>query len=160
MFFATDLDTVTHGIQLAVAPVFLLTAVAGMIGTVAGRLARIIDRARVLETRIDASPPECPMTAEFDELQQLRNRGRLVNACIALLTFCAILIGLTIMALFLGETTEMQIFRIATVLFLSGVSFFLLALLCFLTETVIATRVLTFARQRATPSNTSHAPQG
>ena len=37
MFFATNLDTVTHGIQLAVAPVFLLTAVAGMIGSVAGR---------------------------------------------------------------------------------------------------------------------------
>ena len=58
MFFASNLDTVSHGIQLAVAPVFLLTAVAAMIGTVAGRLARIIDRARVLETRIDASPAD------------------------------------------------------------------------------------------------------
>jgi hypothetical protein len=145
MFFATDLDTVTHGIQLAVAPVFLLTAVAGMIGSVAGRLARIIDRARVLEGRIDANA-SLPMISEFAELAQLRARGRLVNACIALLTFCAILIGLTIMALFLGETTELQIFRIATVLFLSGVSFFLLALLCFLAETVIATRVLKFRR--------------
>jgi hypothetical protein len=145
MFFASDINTVTHGIQLAVAPVFLLTAVAGMIGSVAGRLARIIDRARVLEGRIDASP-NLAMLAEFAELAQLRARGRLVNACIALLTFCAILIGLTIMALFLGETTEMQIFRIATVLFLAGVSFFLLALLCFLAETVIATRVLKFRR--------------
>ncbi len=148
MFFATDLDTVTHGIQLAVAPVFLLTAVAGMIGSVAGRLARIIDRARVLETRVDASPDSAPMAAELEELRQLRKRGRLVNACIALLTFCAILIGLTIMALFLGETTELQIFRIATVLFLSGVTCFLLALLCFLTETLIATRVLRFGRRK------------
>ncbi|NCN70123.1 MAG: DUF2721 domain-containing protein [Rhodoferax sp.] len=148
MFFATDLDTVTHGIQLAVAPVFLLTAVAGMIGSVAGRLARIIDRARVLETQVNSSPDNAPMTAELEELRQLRKRGRLVNACIALLTFCAILIGLTIMALFLGETTEMQIFRIATVLFLSGVTCFLLALLCFLTETVIATRVLRFGRRK------------
>lgn len=158
MFFATDLDTVTHGIQLAVAPVFLLTAVAGMIGTVAGRLARIIDRARVLENRIDASPHDQPMTADFEELQQLRNRGKLVNASIALLTFCAILIGLTIMALFLGETTEMQIFRIATVLFLSGVSCFLMALLCFLTETLIATRVLKFRRGKASLANESPRP--
>jgi MFS family permease len=145
MFLTTDLATVTHGIQLAVAPVFLLTAVAGMIGSVAGRLARIIDRARVLEGRIDANPTE-PMSAAFAELAQLRIRGRLVNACIALLTFCAILIGLTIVALFLGETTEMQIFRIAAGLFLSGVSCFLMALLCFLAETVIATRVLKFRR--------------
>ena len=151
MFFATDLDTVTHGIQLAVAPVFLLTAVAGMIGSVAGRLARIIDRARVLEDRIDAAPNADPMTSAFHELKQLRLRGALVNGCIALLTFCAILIGLTIMALFLGETTEWQIFRIATILFLSGVTCFLLALLCFLTETLIATRILKFGRKLPGP---------
>ena len=148
MFFATDLDTVTHGIQLAVAPVFLLTAVAGMIGTVAGRLARIIDRARVLEDRIDAAPDDNPMDIAFSELKQLRLRGALVNACIALLTFCAIFIGLTIVALFLGETTEMQIFRVATILFLAGVVCFLLALLGFLTETLIATRVLKFRRRK------------
>ena len=77
MFFASDLDTVTHGIQLAVAPVFLLTAVAGMIGSVAGRLARIIDRARVLESRIDASPDENPMEVEFKELGHLALGQRL-----------------------------------------------------------------------------------
>jgi uncharacterized membrane protein YbhN (UPF0104 family) len=148
MFFALDLDTVTHGIQLAVAPVFLLTAVSGMIGTVAGRLARIIDRARLLEDRIEAAPQDDPMVVAFDELKRLRTRGRLVNACIALLTFCAILIGLTIVALFIGETTEVQIFRLATISFLSGVSCFLLALLCFLTETVLATRLLKFGRPR------------
>jgi hypothetical protein len=149
MFFATDLDTVTHGIQLAVAPVFLLTAVAAMIGTVAGRLARIIDRARLLEDRIDAAPESDPMTHAFNELKQLRLRGALVNACIALLTGCAIFIGLTIVALFLGETTEIQIFRVATILFLAGVVFFLLALMGFLTETLIATRVLKFGRSHA-----------
>lgn len=147
MFFATDLDTVSHGIQLAVAPVFLLTAVAGMIGTVAGRLARIIDRARIIEERIDAANASDPMTHAFAELKQLRLRGALVNTCIALLTFCALMIGLTIMALFLGETTEWQIFRIATLFFLAGVSCFLLALLCFLSETLIATRILKFGRK-------------
>lgn len=147
MFFAVDLDTVTHGIQLAVAPVFLLTAVSGMIGTVAGRLARIIDRARLLEDRIEAAPNK-PMLAAYDELKRLRARGRLVNICIALLTFCAIFIGLTIVALFLGETTEMQILRLATISFLAGVSCFLLALLCFLTETLLATRLLKFGKPK------------
>ena len=148
MFFASDLDTVTHGIQLAVAPVFLLTAVAAMIGTVAGRLARIIDRARLLEDRIEAAPAGNSMTAAYDELRLLRLRGGLVNACIALLTFCAILIGLTIVALFIGETTEMQILRLATISFLSSVTFFLLALLCFLTETLLSTRMLKFGQPK------------
>jgi len=147
MFFATDLNTVTHGIQLAVAPVFLLTAVAGMIGTVAGRLARIIDRARILEERIDAAPSSDLMESSFTELRRLQKRGRLANLSIALLTFCAIFIGLTIVALFIGETTELQIFRLATISFLSGVVCFLLALLGFLTETLLATRVLKFRRK-------------
>ncbi|APW47532.1 DUF2721 domain-containing protein [Rhodoferax antarcticus] len=144
MFFATDLQSVSHGIQLAVAPVFLLTAVAGMIGTAAGRLARIIDRARVLEAQVDKSPKSDPMTLTFKELKLLRQRGALVNSCIALLTFCGIMIGLTIMALFLGETAEINVFRLASILFLLGVTLFLLALLCFFVETVMATRVLKF----------------
>ncbi|OQW87167.1 MAG: hypothetical protein BWK72_14495 [Rhodoferax ferrireducens] len=144
MFFATDLQAVSHGIQLAVAPVFLLTAVAGMIGTAAGRLARIIDRARALEAQIDSAPASDPMTLAFKELKLLRQRGALVNSCIALLTFCGIMIGLTIMALFLGETAEVNIFRVATILFLLGVTLFLAALLLFLVETVIATRILKF----------------
>jgi hypothetical protein len=148
MFFATDITTVSHGIQLAVAPVFVLTAVSAMIGTVAGRLGRIIDRARLVEGRIEAAPDADPMTAAYKELAGLRLRARLANLCIALLTFCAILIGLTIVALFLGETTELQIFRFATLFFLSGVICFLLALLCFLTETLLATRILNFGKAR------------
>ena len=47
MNFAPDLAAITHAIQLAVAPVFLLTAVSGIVAAVAGRLGRIIDRARL-----------------------------------------------------------------------------------------------------------------
>ena len=147
MFFAEDLSAVTHGIQLAVAPVFLLTAVSGMIGTVAGRLARIIDRARVLEARVASAVESDPaMASAYEELRTLRQRGWLVNGSIALLTFCAMLIGLTIVMLFLGETAQLNILRLATVSFLAGVSCFILALLCFLTETVLATRILKFGR--------------
>jgi hypothetical protein len=147
MNFAPDLATVTHGIQLAVAPVFLLTAVSGMIGAVAGRLARIIDRARFLENRLDTGDvEEARASRMYGELQQLRRRGWLVNGCLALLTFCAILIGSTIVLLFLGETSELPIFKIATVCFLAGVVCFLSALVCFLAETLLATHLLKFAQ--------------
>jgi hypothetical protein len=147
MFFSVDSSTITHGIQLAVAPVFLLTAVASMIGAVAGRLARIVDRARVLEERLeDAGGAGQTMTKAMEELHRLRQRGALANGCIALLTFCAILIGLTIMTLFLGETTELDFYRLAIYCFLGGVICFLLALLCFLTETMLATRMLKFGK--------------
>lgn len=146
MNFATDLAGVTHGIQLAVAPVFLLTAVSGMIGAVAGRLARIIDRARFLEARLETGTVEPARAVRmYDELRRLRHRGWLVNGSLALLTFCAFLIGTTIILLFLGETSELPIFKIATVCFLAGVVSFLAALVCFLAETLFSTHLLKFA---------------
>lgn len=142
--FNIDTTAITHGIQLAVAPVFLLTAVAGMIGAVAGRLARIIDRARLVEERALASSDAALVDRAVRELQQLRIRGKLANGCIALLTMCGVLIGLTIIALFLRETASVQVSGWAVAGFLSGVVCFLAALLCFLAETVLATRILDF----------------
>jgi hypothetical protein len=136
--------TITHGIQLAVAPVFLLTAVSGMIGAVAGRLARIIDRARTVEDRSRDSADAQWLERAARELERLRVRGKLANGCIALLTACAFLIGLTIIVLFLGETSGIQISRWAIGGFLAGVASFLAALLCFLAETFLAIHTLDF----------------
>jgi hypothetical protein len=139
-----DTTSITHGIQLAVAPVFLLTAVSGMIGAVAGRLARIIDRARLVEDRARESTDAAFLDRAEAELGELRQRGRLANGCIALLTTCAFLIGMTILVLFLGETTTVRVNVVAVGSFLLGVACFLLALLCFLAETYVATRLLNF----------------
>ena len=147
MALFVETGTVTHGIQLAVAPVFLLTAVSGLIGAVAGRLSRIIDRGRVLEEklRLHADPELAPLWQ--DELKMLRRRGLLANGSIGLLTLCAFMIGLTIVLLFLGETTVFQIERLAIYGFLAGVLCFMSALSCFFTETLLATRVLRFGRR-------------
>lgn len=141
-----DPSAVTHGIQLAIAPVFLLTAVSGMISAVAGRLARIIDRARVLEERLTEMPGADTAQRMHRELASLRRRGLLANGAIGLLTLCAFMIGLTIIVLFLGETTAFQVDRVAVIGFLAGVVCFLLALACFLAETMLATRLLNFSQ--------------
>lgn len=149
MNFASDLQAVTSGIQLALAPVFLLTAVSGMIAAVAGRLGRVIDRARNVENQLESGNiEEARASRLYDELRELRRRGWLGNICVALLTFCAILIGTTIILLFLGETAELQLFKIVTVCFLLGVVFFQLALLCFLLESMLATRLLSFTQAK------------
>ncbi|HSV44383.1 MAG TPA: DUF2721 domain-containing protein [Ramlibacter sp.] len=160
MAIPTDPGAVTHGIQLAIAPVFLLTAVSGMIAAVAGRLARIIDRARKVEEKALASTDAAVLERARRELTELRQRGRLANGCIALLTSCAFLIGLTIIVLFLGETTSFQANRLAVGSFMSGVLCFLLALLCFLAETVMATRILDFSVLSVPPPSAAAADDG
>ena len=120
----------------------------GLLGVVANRLARIIDRARLLEDRIGGAASSMEADAAYLELGQLRTRGLLANGSIGLLTLCAFLIGVTIVVLFLGETIDFQMLRISMISFLAGVVCFLLALLCFMVETWIATRLLNFGRPR------------
>ena len=141
---------VLQAIQLAVAPVFMLTAVAAMISTTATRLARIVDRARQLDERLDerleSSPLRNPEAIHW-ELKRLKLRGRICNGSIALLTVCGVLIGATVMALFLGETSLPLSERVVPWTFLFAVGAFVMALLLFLMETWLATHVLRFAKR-------------
>lgn len=140
-----DPSSVTHSVQLAVAPVFFLTAVAGMISAVAGRLARIIDRARVMEERVRSSTDEEFIDRGLRELNYLRTRGRIANWSIGLLTLCGFLIGLTIVFLFVGQAwVAEQGNQVAVFSFLAGVVSFIAALGCFMWETVLATDLLNF----------------
>lgn len=101
-----DLGDVSHTIQLAIAPVFLLTGVATTLTVLTNRLARIIDRTRVLEDRFDAkliTDPEKPRA----ELIALYQRTHLINRAITLSTTCALLVCLTIATLFMGNALSL-----------------------------------------------------
>lgn len=142
-----ELSGVAHSVQLSLAPVFFLTAVAGMIAVVAGRLARIIDRARTVEQILQRSTMQAEAERALRELQYLRSRGHLSNVSIGLLTLCGFLIGLTIMLLFVGEEWGVGAQRVAVFCFLAGVVSFICALAGFLWETVLATQLLDFRVQ-------------
>jgi Protein of unknown function (DUF2721) len=137
--------SVLHAIQLAVAPIFMLAAVAAMIGTVATRLARIIDRARELEERLESAAAKNP-DAAYWELDRLKLRGRICNWSVGLLAVCGMLIGATVMVLFVGETSLPRTELIVPWTFLGAVGAFVLALLLFLTETLLATHALRFGK--------------
>jgi hypothetical protein len=138
-----DASAVNHGIQLAIAPVFMLTAVAALIGALAQRLSRIIDRARYLEERLDTGAIARRDMAIW-ELERLKLRGRVVNWSVGLLTLSATLIAATVMALFIGETSSPRTELLVPWSFLGGVASFVLALLSFLVETLLATHALDF----------------
>src|ERR1035437_818080 len=102
------LEEISHIINLAIAPVFLLTGVGTNLMVLTNRLARIIDRSRVLEDRL-------PSVGESDqakcriELQTLYGRAHLINRAITLSTTCALLICLVIAALFLGDALNLAL---------------------------------------------------
>ncbi len=140
MFPDPSVSAVAQVIQLAVAPVFLLTGVAATLGVLANRLARIIDRARVLEARRDSVSGDA--SAIVNDLRHLSDRARLVYRAIALLVFSALLVGFVIISLFLGVFLSVEMGGVIAVLFISAMITFIAALMVFLREVFVATRGL------------------
>ena len=141
---ASGITDVAHSIQLAVAPVFLLTGVGTMLGVLTNRLARIIDRARTLERTL----PElsaAAVTEAHAELEVLSRRARLIHRAITLSTSCALLICLVIVSLFAGVALGQDLSRLIVLLFTAALAAFVGGLLSFLLEIRAATGTLHFA---------------
>jgi predicted MFS family arabinose efflux permease len=147
----TDMQTsgitdIAHSIQLAVAPVFLLSAVAGTLAVLTSRLARIIDRARLLETALPEAPPSRATEAR-EELRVLSRRARLIHRAITMSTACALSICLVIVALFVGTALGRDLSRVIVVLFVVGLCAFIGAFVAFLFEIRSATSSLHFGKE-------------
>lgn len=136
--------TIAHVIQLAIAPVFLLSGVGTLLIVLTNRLGRIIDRARVVESQLEA--PDKHRTQEaMEELARLAVRARLINLAIHFSTLCALLICVVIGTLFLGTFLSVDLSRIIGGMFIGSMLALFLALLSFLREIFVATRGLRIA---------------
>jgi hypothetical protein len=143
MFEAIAKTGVAQVIQLAVAPVFLLTGVGAILNVMANRLARIVDRARVLELKLtDAT--DADRTELEQRLRNLSRRAKLISHAIALCVGTAVLICGVIIMLFLGQFLSFEATAPAAVLFIAGLLSFLLALIWLLREVFLATKTLKF----------------
>jgi hypothetical protein len=115
--------------------------VAGMIGALTHRLARVIDRARVLHKELmDENLKQSIRDTYNQELKNIATRGRFINVSMIFLVLCAIMIGLTILELFFAETSSGKLMVSAFVLytFVAGIGSFILALISLLIEVLIA----------------------
>jgi hypothetical protein len=129
---------VAHVIQLAVAPVFLLSGIGAILAVMTSRLGRIIDRARVLEERLDRAAPEL-LAALRADLTILSRRAKLISAAITLCTTTALLICTVIAVLFLSASLHFNATIPVTILFVAAMAIFFLGLVWFLREIYLAT---------------------
>ena len=140
----TPISAIAHVIQLAIAPVFLISGVATLLSVLANRLGRIVDRARALEAQLDILD-EAKKPRAWEELLRLSTRARLVNFAITFATICALLTCITIQTLFLGTFLPINLSKLITVLFIAAMVALFLALMAFLREAITATRALRIA---------------
>ena len=137
MFPQTDINQITHVITLAIAPVFLLTAVGTLMGVLVNRLARIVDRIRVLEELLHALGLDELLPAR-DELDNLRQRLRLIYLAVASAVFCALFVGLLIIVAFVDAFMSVNLATIVGVLFIMAMLAFIGSLVVFLREIFLA----------------------
>jgi hypothetical protein len=124
-------------IQLAIAPVFLLTAVGTMIGVLSTRLGRAVDRSRTLEDRLRQMQPE-GQRAVREELNLLSRRVRLVYGSIVLAVICALFVGLLIAVAFVDAFINVDLSKFIGLLFIGAMVAFIFSLLVFLREIFLA----------------------
>ncbi|HYT54404.1 MAG TPA: DUF2721 domain-containing protein [Verrucomicrobiae bacterium] len=131
---------VAHAIQLAVAPVFLLSGIGAILVVMTNRLGRIIDRARVLEEKLDGA--SAILATLRADLGILSRRAKLISRAITLCTTTALLVCTVIAALFLSAFFRFDATISVALLFVAAMSTFFLGLVWFLREIYLATVTL------------------
>ena len=134
-------EGLAKAIQLSVAPVFLLAGVSGLLGVFTNRLARIIERARVLQDQArDAAIATSRQVRK--ELQVQKQRMTLVMRAIQCCTVTVLLIALVVAVVFVSAVARLDLALMVVPLFVAAMLFLMAAVLLFLKEMQLAAEQL------------------
>ena len=134
---------VAHLIQVALTPIFLISAIGVTLNVLTSRLARIVDRARTMES--DLCRPDYQAAGGRDlhaALSVLARRAHYINAAITLITLSALFIALVVVMLFVNAFAHWELSAFIAIMFILSMLSFAAALTSFLIEVRIATTTL------------------
>jgi hypothetical protein len=138
MEYISHIADIGQAVQLAVAPVFLLTGVGATLNVLATRIGRIIDRARVMEDQLSLANPEVAEDIR-KRLTVLSKRARLVNRAIVLSVSSGILVSFVVASLFVSAVLQVDLSLPIAIAFVLALLCLASALLLFLREVFVAT---------------------
>ncbi len=132
---------VAHAIELSLAPVFLLNGIGVLLAMLTSRLARIVDRARVMESQLSVASEEG--AAQLNkQLGTMRRRAKLMNLSISLSTIAALMVAAVVALLFAAALSTVSLGTAIAMVFIVSMLCLVGSLCCFLWEVQIATRAL------------------
>lgn len=137
MAYEPHLPEITAVIQLAVAPVFMLTAVGTIISALTIRLGRAVDRRRDLEAALARMPPEEKFSA-LEELGVIARRIHFVYYSIVAAVVSGLFVSVLIFSAFLASFLRSDISYTIGALFALAVLALTVSLLLFLREIFLA----------------------
>ncbi|WP_425228086.1 DUF2721 domain-containing protein [Sphingomonas sp.] len=134
-------STIAQTIQLSLSPVFMLAGIGALLNVLAGRLSRVVDRARALERLHPASTgPE--HERHVWELRILDRRIAIINAGLALAVSSAVMTCSVVALLFVAELAKLRLGREVAVAFILAMLLLIAALVSFLLEVRTSLRAI------------------
>jgi hypothetical protein len=137
MAFELHVPEIAGVIQLAVAPVFLLTAIGTVIAALNIRLGRAVDRRRELEARVAALPAE-ELRSALDELGVIGRRIHSVYLAVLAAVISGLFVCLLIATAFLGAFVRLDLSYALGAMFILAMLALIASLLLFLREIFLA----------------------
>lgn len=144
---ASNMSSVSHLIDLALAPAFLLVGVGSLLNVLSVRLGRVVDRARILEESWSGGGASSQdRTRLKQELLTLDRRMAAVHWAITLCTAAALFVCMLIATLFIGHTANIPTAIAVPALFILAMGLLIVGLSLFLVEVYLATRSVRVSR--------------
>ncbi len=129
-------------IQVALTPIFLISAIGVTLNVLTSRLARIVDRARSMEDRLLHPDYVHDGRDLHGQLRILSRRSTWINAAITLITLSALFISVVVVMLFVNAFLRWELAAFIAGMFILSMLALAAALLAFLIEVRIATTTL------------------
>ena len=133
------ISTIAQTIQLSLAPVFMLAGIGQLLNVLAGRLSRVIDRARKLEL-MHGSIKGPDHHRYVWELRLLDRRMTIINAALFLAVSSAIMTCVLIALLFIAELAKLHFGTAVALCFILAMILLIAALVSFIVEVRISLR--------------------
>ena len=140
--FAVQNVDIAHLIQVALTPIFLISAIGVTLNVLTSRLSRIVDRARAVEDVLRQPGHAQDGRDLHGVLSVLARRARYINAAITLITLSALFISLVVVMLFVNAFLRWNLSAFIACMFILSMLALCAALLAFLIEVRIATKTL------------------
>ena len=140
---------IAHLIQVALTPIFLISAIGVTLNVLTSRLARIVDRARTLEDRLVLEQQSPSARDGHRQLAVLERRAGYINAAITFIILSALFIALVVVMLFVNAFLRWDLSGFIACMFILSMLALAAALLAFLIEVRIATKSLRIGIEEA-----------
>jgi len=141
MFALPAVSTIAQTIQLSLSPVFMLAGIGALLNVLAGRLSRVVDRARALEALHPRSTgPE--HDRHVRELRLLDRRMVIINAALLMAVSSAVATCVVVALLFVANLVHLHLGTVVALTFIGAMLLLILSLASFMIEVRLSLRAI------------------